>query len=200
MEDVSGKLRVRLPKLTKDDADKYAQRLIFYSLGLFADGFLARQGEIIGSPKLKETIEQVATEAAHDTFQLVSIAAQLNYPGHIPMAAIEQMSKSVKTNVFGYRLLQSMVARHMYMFSLPIDERQRLAQAVGVDLRIQMAKGIGTDVKKLPPSGRQPSHPGSLMGRLQKSFLLRNERVIEAVLKKSSPKKDDEDRNAPSAT
>lgn len=193
MEDVSAKLRTRLPKLAKDDADKYAQRLIFYSLGLFADGFLARQGEIIGSPKLKETIEQVATEAGHDTFQLVSIAAQLSYPGHVPMAAIEQMSKAVKANVFGYRLLQGIVARHMYMFSLPIDERQRLAKAVGVDLRVQMAKEIATDVKKLPPPGRQPTHPGSLMGRLQKSFLLRNEQVIDAVLKKSSPEKQEKD-------
>jgi hypothetical protein len=46
--------------------------------------------------KLKETVEQVAREAGQDTFNLVSIAAQLSYPGHVPMAAIEQLSKGVK--------------------------------------------------------------------------------------------------------
>ncbi|MDR5743602.1 metallophosphoesterase [Caballeronia sp. LZ029] len=191
MEDVSAKLRDRLPKLTKEDADKHAQRLIFYSLGLFAEGLLARQGEVVGSPKLKETIEQVAREAGEETFNLVSVAAQLSYPGHVPMAAIEQLAKSVKTNVFGHKLLQGIVARHMYMFALPIDERQRLAQAVGVDLRTQLANEVRTDVKKLPAQGRQPSNARNLLGRLHKSFLLRNEQTIEGVLDKLGDGKQD---------
>ncbi|MFM0011516.1 metallophosphoesterase [Paraburkholderia sediminicola] len=182
MEDVSAKLRDRLPKLTKEDADRHAQRLIFYSLGLFAEGLLARQGELIGSPKLKETVEQVSRDSGQETFILVSIAAQMNYPGHVPMAAIEQLAKSVKTNVFGHRLLQGIVARHMYMFSLPIDERQRLAQAVGIDLKTQLVNEVRADAKKLPGQGRQPSNPKNLLGRLQKSFLLHNRKTVDGVL------------------
>jgi hypothetical protein len=191
MEDISGKLRDRLPKLTKEDADKHAQRLIFHSLGLFAEGLLARQGEVVGSPKLKETIEQVARESGEETFNLVSVAAQLSYPGHIPMAAIEQLAKSVKTNVFGHRLLQGIVARHMYMFALPLEERQRLAQAVGIDLRTQRANEVRSDVKKLPAQGRQPSNTRNLLGRLHKSFLLRNEQAIDKVLEKTGDGKKD---------
>ncbi|BBA40942.1 MULTISPECIES: metallophosphoesterase [Burkholderia] len=190
MEEVSAKLIDRLPKLSKEDADRHAQRLIFYSLGMFAEGLLARQGELVGSPKLKETVEQVAREG-HDTFNLVSIAAQLSYPGHVPMAAIEQLAKKVKANVFGHRLLQGIVARHMYMFSLPIDERQQLAQAVGIDLRIQLANEVRADAKKLPGHSRQPSNTRNLLGRLHKSFLLRNEKAIDAVLEKTKDAKNE---------
>jgi len=190
MEEISSKICLKLPSLKKIDADKLAQKFIFQSVGTMADGLLARQGEIIGSPKLRETIGHVCQQAEleeakkNGTYKLVSIAAQLSYPGSPPIAAIEEYAAIIKDNVFGSRLLQGVVARHLYMFSLPYNERQRLADAGGVSVSAQNSIALrSAEVKKLPGRTHKPTHSKNLVSRLQDFYLLKNKDVTERVLK-----------------
>lgn len=196
IEDLSARFLERSPSMLKADADKLAQRLIFASVGSMADSLIARQGEIIGAPTLKATAEQVSKLSSNDSYKLVAIAAQLSYPGDPPFAAVEEYATKLKDNVFGYRLLQGIVSRHLYMFSLPYDQRQRLADAAGVGVRQQNSIAFrSADSKKLAGRTHQPQHARSLLGKLQHSFLVRNKGVTERVLEKTkTPSKRSEEK------
>ncbi|WP_426088771.1 metallophosphoesterase [Janthinobacterium sp. PSPC1-1] len=190
LEDLSSKFLERSPSLLKEDADRLAQRLIFSSIGSMADSLIARQGEIIGAPTLKATTDYVSKNSENVTYKLVAIAAQLSYPGDPPFGAVEEYAEKLKDNVFGYRLLQGIVSRHLYMFSLPYDQRQRLADAAGVGVRQQNSIAFrSADVKKVSGRTHQPQHARSLLGKLQHSFLLRNKSATDVVISKFSKKK-----------
>lgn len=186
IEDLSSRFIEKSPSLLKADADKLAQRLIFSSVGSMADSLIARQGEIIGAPTLKATAEHVSKSSVNESYKLVEIAAQLSYPGDPPFAAVEEYASKLKDNVFGYQLLQGIVSRHLYMFSLPYDQRQRLADAAGVGVRQQNAIAFrSADSKKLVSRTHHPQHARSLLGKLQHSFLLRNKEISDRVLEKT---------------
>lgn len=200
VEELSTKFLERSPSMLKPDADKLAQRLIFTSIGTMADSLIARQGELIGAPPLKATANQVSKSSANHSYKLVEIAAQLSYPGDPPFGLVEEYAEKLKDNVFGYRLLQGIVSRHLYMFSLPYDQRQRLADAAGVGVRQQNSIAFrSADAKKISGRTHQPQHARSLLGKLQHSFLVRNRSSAERVLNntKAISKRDDDSKDSP---
>lgn len=185
LSELSKTFRERSPSLSAEDAEKIAQRLIFVALGAISEQFLSRQGEIIGAPTLKSTIDEIAHKAGNVTHRMVAIAAQLSYPGDPPFSAIEETADELKDNVFGYRLLQGIVSRHLYMFSLPYDQRQRLADAAGVGVREHNSIAFrSADAKKVTGRPHQPQNTAGLMSKLQQSFLLRNKAVTDKVLER----------------
>jgi hypothetical protein len=185
IEDLSKRFLDKRPTLKKDDANRIAQNLIFLALSNFADGLLARQGEIIGSPKLKDTIDAISVDLEKPTNKLVAIAAQLSYPGNAPIASVEAFTETIKDNVFGLRLVQGIVARHLYMFELPYDQRQRLANAANISVKSQSSIAVRSqDTKKLPGKNYRPTNSKGLLSRLQHSFYSRNKEAIERQLDK----------------
>jgi hypothetical protein len=53
---------------------------------------LSRQGEIIDSPKLTDSIEQVAAEDGGLAYNLMCISSQLSYPNHAPTEKIKRLA------------------------------------------------------------------------------------------------------------
>jgi hypothetical protein len=89
------------------------------------------------------------------------------------------------------KILQGLVARHMYMFSLSAPERHALSSTVGIDIHGQ--RGIelrSSSHKKLPNSQSVIRHPKSLIARLQESFLANNESVRDRLAKAAKKKED----------
>ncbi|MFC0350402.1 metallophosphoesterase [Undibacterium danionis] len=173
------------PGLKEEEAKRIAQNLIFLTLSSFADGVLSRQGEIIGSPKLKEAIDTVANEESKPTNKLIAIAAQLSYPGNAPISYVEAFADKMKDNVFGLRLLQGVVARHLYMFELAFDQRQRLASAANISVREQTSIAFRSQEKKhLPGKKYKPNKSKGLLGRLHHAFYAQNQEAIEKTLAK----------------
>lgn len=193
VQEISNKIQAKVSSVDKQRADRVAKRFVFSTLGAVADSFLSRQGEIIGSPKLTDSIEQVAAEDGGLAYNLMSISAQLSYPNHAPTEKIRKLAEQLDTNYFGYKILQGLVARHMYMFSLAASERHALSSAVGIDIHgqrdIELKSG---SYKKLPNKQSDIKHPKSLIARLQESFLANNE-TIRDKLKGYSKKKESND-------
>ena len=191
VSEISAKLCERIPNLDQQRADNAAQKLLFLSLGLFAEAMFARQGEIIGSPKLNESIDNLVKNSSNPSYKMVAISAQLSYPGQTPVGTIESFAKELRHNVFGFRILQNLVGRHLYMFSLPHAERHRLAKAVDIDVRIRRSIEVNSsDVKLLPGPGRRPSNSKSLLSRLNQAFLVTNKGTQERLKVLNMKKKD----------
>ena len=175
----------KIPGMTREVASDKSKKILFAVAGQFADALLSKQGEIIGSPKLIETINSVASEKVGSsgperTYPLINLAAQLSYPGKIPFGLIEQLKDELKDNVFGFSILQGLIGRHIYMFSLPYNEKQKLASYAKITLSSQTANEIFNAKKDKPPTNiKTPKRPGLY------SNLIRRFEMLHDVKKKS---------------
>ena len=196
LSEISKRIQSKVPSLDKEKSDQAAKKYIFSIIGSVADSFLSRQGEIIGSPKLQDSIEEVASINGGLTYKLVSISAQLSYPNHAPVDEIKSLAESLGNNYFGYKVLQGLAARHMYMYSLPQSERQALASAVGIDIHSQRGIEMRSEgVKKLKDSQSKINNPKNLIAKLRESFLTNNETIKKTLARydkkeKIAPKED----------
>lgn len=193
ISEITSRIQSKIPAVDKNKADAAAKKFVFAIFGAVADSFLSRQGEIIGTPKLLDSIQQVAKENGGLTYQFISIAAQLSYPNHAPIEDIKNLAKEMESNYFGYKILQGLAARHMYMYSLPPQERQALSNAVGIDIHGQRdIERKSTDVKRIPNKLYKLNHPKSLMAQITDS-IVKNESVkktLERYLKIPKKQKD----------
>ena len=175
LKEVSQRLHKRHPNIDPIKAENVAKKFLFRMMGAIADSFFSRQGEIIGSAKLIETIDKVAASSGEVTYQIVGAAAKLSIPNHAPTEEVKKLAHALEKNFFGYNLLQGLVARHLYMFDLPIHERNSLASAVKISVRDQ--RGIemrSMATKKLPGKRAHPNHAKSLIAKLRDSFIMNN--------------------------
>lgn len=164
-------LQKSYPKIGHERATQISKRLLFQLMGAISDSYFSRQGEIIGSAKLIDTIDKVASTSNEPTYKIVSIAAKLSIPNYAPTEDIKKLSHELEGNYFGKLLLQGLVARHLYMFHLPISDRNSLASAVGIDIKEQ--RGIelrSQNSKKLPGKLYQPKRGKPLLTKLQQCF------------------------------
>lgn len=183
--EISNHLQKNFPRATKERIDKIAKRFIFQLVGGVADSFISRQGEIIGSPKLVDTLDYVVKESGTLSYEMVSIAAKLSYPNNPPVEQIRLLAEGLSGNYFGYKVLQGLVARHLYMFSLDPAERNKLAAAVGINVQTQRDIELKSQTrKKLPGVNKPGKNVKSLLSKLQDSFMQRNQKTIDAVLDK----------------
>lgn len=175
IKEVSQWLHKKHPKVAPEKAENVAKKFLFRIMGAIADSFFSRQGEIIGSAKLIETIDKVATSSGEVTYQIVGVASKLSIPNHAPTEEVKKLADNLTKNFFGYNLLQGLVARHLYMFELPVQERNSLASAVGISVRDQRnieMRSMAT--KKLPGKLAHPRHAKSLIVKMRDSFIMNN--------------------------
>ncbi|EUJ10298.1 putative phosphohydrolase [Methylophilaceae bacterium 11] len=193
--EISDRIRAKVPNLDKEKSDRAAKRYIFSVIGSVADSFLSRQGEIIGSPKLKNSIEDLANSDGGLSYRLVSVAAQLSYPNHAPIDEIKRLSAELDQNYFGYKTLQGLVARHMYMYYLPQNDRHSLASTVGIDEKGNRSiefKSHGS--KKVANPNSKITHSKSLIAKLKDSFIANNQTIKERLSKYEKKIKDVKDK------
>lgn len=178
LRELSLRLHKNQPNRTPEKAENVAKKFLFRMMGAITDSFFSRQGEIIGSAKLIDTIDKVAASSGEVTYQIVGVAAKLSIPNHAPTEEVRKLAESLKKNYFGHNLVQGLVARHLYMFHLPVAERNSLAAAVGIAVRDQ--RGIemrSQTTKKLPGKMAKPRHSKSLIAKLRDSFIMNNPKV-----------------------
>ncbi len=196
IESLASHLEEKSPQNTRHQAEIFAKKFIFHLVGAYSLALIGRQGSIIGSPELshvyRELINSVSspadkennTENKPSTYKLVEVAGRLSYPGDIPFADIERLAKEFKNNAFAANILQGLVAQHLYMFPVRYDSKQRLANAVNIDLRKQIAHDALKNDEKTTNVFKVRNHQ-SLIQKLSSSFYSRNKEIIERVLKTS---------------
>jgi len=203
IEHLSNSWADKIPNASSDQRTKLAQRFVYFSLGAYSQALIQRQGEISGSPDLSGYINAFVSSAVSReekgdgipgsalTYRLVGVASRLSYPGSIPASEIERLSKELRGNPFGFTLLQGLVANHLYMFPVEYSLRHRLAQAVDIDLKQQLAKEVtGGDEKVIHARSYTPRNPKSLLARLTQSYLARNDTIMKRIETEGDQKKE----------
>lgn len=185
----------------KEQLQELARKFIFYAIGSYSLALMTRQGSIIGSPELVHVYDNMQIDLSTQesnkdagmslTYRLVNVAGRLSYPGEIPFTEIERLAKIFKSNAFAWNLLQGLVANHLYMFPVKFDSKQRLAKAVEIDLKKQVAKDALKQDEKTTKNFKSRNSQ-SLIQRLSKSFIAANAPLIDRVLGKKDERPEGE--------
>ena len=203
IEYLSNSWAEKMPNLSTEQRSKLVQKYLYFALGAYSQALLQRQGEIAGSPDLTSYVISLLDRANESekngetpigtalTYRLLAVATRLSYPGDVPFSDIERVAKEMKSNPFGFTLLQGLVGNHLYMFPVAYQSRQKLAQAVDLDLRTQLVKEVTSAEEKVIPSRTFKSRNAqSLLSRLTSSFLTRNKELMDHIAEKRKPLKD----------
>lgn len=202
IEYLSNSWAEKMPHLSFEQRSKLVQKYLYFSLGAYSQALLQRQGEIAGSPDLTSYVTSLLDRAKDSenagsipvgtllTYRLLGVATRLSYPGDVPFSEIERVAKDLRGNPFGFTLLQGLVANHLYMFPVTYDSRQKLAQAVDLDLRMQLAREVNSaEAKSIPARTFKSRNAQSLLSRLTSSFLNRNKALMDQTSEKKKREK-----------
>lgn len=197
----------KLPNMRQEQREKLAQKFVYFSLGAYSQALMQRQGEISGSPDLAQYITSFVEDARASekvgllpdgtslTYRLIGVACRLSYPADVPTAEIERLGKELKSNPFAYTILQGLVGNHLYMFPVPYSLRQKLAAAVDLDLKVQLANEVtNRDAKTVQSRNFSHRNPKSLLMRLSARFLIVHEEVGRRAREEQEKKKAEQDR------
>ena len=77
------------------------------------------------------------------------------------------------------------------MFSLQRADRNRLSATVGIDVRGQREIELNSQsTKKLPGKNKSPRNTKSLLSRLQNSFMMNNQSMLQTVNQRYAKNRD----------
>lgn len=130
-------------KLDATEKRKVARQVAFQILGLISTGAVIRTAEWIGSERLEEDIAKVVGDNPTVAFKLVEAGTHLLLPRDLALDKIRKFAEELEHNPFAFGILQSMALRHLHLFHIKTEDRQRLCQM----LKIEFASSRGINLK-----------------------------------------------------
>ena len=105
---------------------------------MLAYAFIIKCASDLGSSNLSVTFKRILDEyepldnlAVH----LIDIAVKLDHQAQSPTEEVKRLSQKCATSNIGFTVLQWLTYRHMRMFPLPIDIKQKLSQSTKISLK-----------------------------------------------------------------
>ncbi|QDQ88134.1 hypothetical protein FMZ60_11430 [Alcaligenaceae bacterium SJ-26] len=127
------------PELPPEVVKNKSKRIVFDIIGMFTFAFVQKAGSSVGSTYLKDNLSSVVEVNGSLAYELVEMSYRLDLPEPIPFARIKKINKSIDGNVFAKALLSSMALRHLHMFKVSYQDKQRICDEFGITLERQMA-------------------------------------------------------------
>lgn len=150
-EGISSRLKEDYPDADAGDLERASRRIAFDMLGIIAFSAVIKPARDVSIEELDEDIAELVDEEKTLSLKLAQIASWLVRPGNRNTDKIKKVAADLKShNPFAYRLLQSLGAMHVRMFSLPESEVQRLCSALDIDfVEIRKSENARSGMKKL---------------------------------------------------
>lgn len=129
--------------LDPSERRKAAREAAFHLLRLICTGAVIRTAGWIGSERLEDDIAKVVQENQTVAFKLVEAGTRLLLPRDLALDHIRRLAKELEHNPFAFGILQSMALRHLHLFHVKTEDRQKLCSM----LKIEFAASRGIDLK-----------------------------------------------------
>jgi hypothetical protein len=125
----------RFPKMQEAERTAQAKKFSFQMIGLITTSFIARTGSLVSSEKIREDVAKTVSDKAANAYRLIEIASCLTQPGHIPFDNLEKLARDLKTNIFAFTVLQSLIYYHLHMFHTSDKDKQRLSSIAQISIQ-----------------------------------------------------------------
>lgn len=129
------------PKLKIEDKRDMARKIGFHFLGMICTGVVAKTAQLVAADKLQEDVSNAVREESTIAYRMIEAATRLMRPGDIAVDQIRKLAEDLKSNAFGFTMLQSLAAMHIHLFHTSDADKQRLCE----HLKITMAASRAAD-------------------------------------------------------
>lgn len=150
LEELAKILENIAPEL-KEKRETAARKFLFGIASIVAYAFIMKGASELGSSHLSVTFARIFEKyngADNLAVSLIDIAIKLDHRNSSPTEEVKRLAKKCSNNNVGYIILQWLTYRHLRMYPLPIDVRQKLCAATNITFSASLA-------------GAAPNHIGS---------------------------------------
>jgi hypothetical protein len=88
----------------------------------------------VGSDNLSPTIHRVLAQDSASIVKLFDLSFELERPGRLPKDDAIRLYREQKKNLFAANLVRILVAHHMYLYVVPIQDRQAICEKLNFKL------------------------------------------------------------------
>ena len=136
-------LEKKQPNLAQAKKKEAARTLGFRLLGIVCTSIVTRTAQYVSEDKLREDVSALVQTNPTNAYRLIEAATRLTQPGNLPLDEIRRLARNLKSNVFGFTMLQSLAAFHLHLFHTRDSDKQKLCAY----LNIKMADSRAIDMK-----------------------------------------------------
>lgn len=132
---------------SKDLQIASAKRLIFDITAAITFAFVHKASSAVGSSHLRDNLAKVVNDKNTLAYELIETSFELDLPDGLSIAKIKKLNTSVEKNVFAQALLRTLALKHLHLFKVPYQDKQKLCAELDIALTKQMA--LQRDQKRL---------------------------------------------------
>ncbi len=140
INEVEGLIKAKNNDLDKNQRNQIAERFAYQLIGMISSNLILKPAIAIASPHLDEVVSTIVSENPTTAFRLIKIASELELPDNINFDDIKSLYRDIKDDLLCQRVLQSIVLRHMYLFKVSEQDKQKLCAmiSIGIDKHHKM--------------------------------------------------------------
>ncbi len=121
----------------KNRIQETSRRLLFTLCATLCYGFIKKISYSVGSEHLFETFKQLKEKNDLTSVHLVDVAIKLDFYKDFPYSDIKELRKRIGSNLLPYSLLRQMVIDYLYMFPTSVQEKQKIASLLEIEMATQ---------------------------------------------------------------
>jgi len=122
-----------------DEKIARAKRVIFDLMGIITFAFVNKASSAVGSAYLRDNLFNVVEGRANLGYELIAMSYQMDLPEPIPFQKLKSLNASVENNVFSRALLRSLALKHLHLFKVNYQDKQKLCEELDISLNKQFA-------------------------------------------------------------
>jgi hypothetical protein len=124
---------------SKEERIAQAKKLIFDLMGLISFAFVHKASSAVGSTYLRDNLMKVVDDSQSLGYEMIAMSYQMDLPEPISFPKLRELNSAVENNVFSRALLRSLALKHLHLFKVSYQDKQRLCEELDISLNKQMA-------------------------------------------------------------
>lgn len=132
-------------KISDDELKKKAKKFMLLFMRLAAFGVIRRTSIAVGSSELTISYKQILESDSSPANKLINVSIELDQSEKIPFNEIKDLCSLFEKSVLGMWVLQDLAVERMYLFTIPIDKKQKLCDL----LHLEVGKTVSSTARKM---------------------------------------------------
>jgi hypothetical protein len=135
---------------SNEEISKSAKIVVFNLISIIGYSMLLRLSSAVGSQKLEMTFDRLVKDSPI-SYQLIDLSIRSDAFLHLDPNKVSEIKEKVEGKLVADHILTRLVLRHLYLYSHKAPTISRLANIVGIDVKLARFENLrGTDIKKDP--------------------------------------------------
>ena len=137
---------------SRDELRSLAKKYIFHYAYSASHGLIKRAANATGHKQLLESIDDIIEKEPTNALKLIKLSIKLDHLGQLPMSEIQillEKDQEFKKYFLPKLLVRNFVYQYLKLFNVPHDERNKLCELVGIEIKKQrVVQGSSKEKKK----------------------------------------------------